>query len=123
MWDPSYDPKSFRPFQRCLKVNPPESSATQNGRMGREIHYEIFKRVGARGGWTLHEVSSSRNVALNWAKELMTTHELRHQLRRQGIDDCGEVEEAVLESDGFICVLKKCEVRDDAYAQPRNDVY
>jgi len=43
--------------------------------MGREIHYEIFKRVGARGGWTLHEVSSSRNVALNWAKELMTTEQ------------------------------------------------
>ena len=57
------------------------------------------------------------------ARELMTTHELRHQLRRQGIDDLAEVEEAVLESDGFICVLKRCEVRDDAYAQPRNDVY
>ena len=57
------------------------------------------------------------------ARELMTPHELRHQLRRQGIDDLGEVEEAVLESDGFICVLKKCEERDEAYTQPRNDVY
>jgi hypothetical protein len=43
--------------------------------MGREIHYEIFKRVGARGGWTLHEVSSSRDVALGWAKELMTSEQ------------------------------------------------
>ncbi len=43
--------------------------------MGREIHYEIFKRVGARGGWTLHEVSSSRDVALGWAKELMASEQ------------------------------------------------
>ncbi|HEX4636609.1 MAG TPA: hypothetical protein VH189_10535, partial [Rhizomicrobium sp.] len=43
--------------------------------MGREIHYEIFKRAGARGGWTLHEVSSAREVALNMAKELMTSEQ------------------------------------------------
>ena len=43
--------------------------------MGREIHYEIFRRVGARGGWTLHEVSSSRDVALTWAKELMASEQ------------------------------------------------
>ena len=43
--------------------------------MGREIHYEIFRRVGARGGWTLHEVSSSRDVALKMAKELMTSEQ------------------------------------------------
>src|SRR5437868_1485199 len=39
--------------------------------MGREIHYEIFRRVGARGGWTLHEVASSRDHAITVAKELM----------------------------------------------------
>jgi hypothetical protein len=43
--------------------------------MGRDIHYEIFRRVGARGGWTLHEVSSSRDVALNMAKELMASEQ------------------------------------------------
>jgi len=43
--------------------------------MGREIHYEIFRRVGARGGWTLHEVASSREVALKMAKELMTSEQ------------------------------------------------
>jgi len=43
--------------------------------MGREVHYEIFKRAGARGGWTLHEVSSSRDVALGWAKELMASEQ------------------------------------------------
>lgn len=39
--------------------------------MAREIHYEIFRRVGAKGGWTLHEVVTSRDVALAMAQELM----------------------------------------------------
>ena len=40
--------------------------------MGREIHYEIFRRVGARGGWTLHEVASSREVALEGERAVFT---------------------------------------------------
>jgi hypothetical protein len=39
--------------------------------MGREIHYEVFRRVGAKGGWTLHEVVSSRDFAVTMAQELM----------------------------------------------------
>ncbi len=39
--------------------------------MAREIHYEIFRRVGANGGWSLHEVVSSRDIALTMAQELM----------------------------------------------------
>jgi hypothetical protein len=39
--------------------------------MGREIHYEVFRRIGARGGWTLHEVASSRDFAIAMAQELM----------------------------------------------------
>ncbi|HUB84281.1 MAG TPA: hypothetical protein VL971_01205 [Rhizomicrobium sp.] len=38
----------------------------------REIHYEIFKRVGAKGGWTLHDVNNRRDAALEIAKHLMT---------------------------------------------------
>ena len=41
--------------------------------MAREIHYEVFRRVGARGGWTLHEVTGARTRALNQAKELMAS--------------------------------------------------
>ena len=33
-----------------------------------EIHYEIFRRVGAKGGWTLHEVQRSRDRAIAIAK-------------------------------------------------------
>jgi hypothetical protein len=39
--------------------------------MASEIHYEVFRRVGAKGGWTLHEVVSSRDVAVTMAQTLM----------------------------------------------------
>ncbi len=39
--------------------------------MGRQIHYEVFKRVGAKGGWTLHDVRDEREAALTLAQELM----------------------------------------------------
>lgn len=39
--------------------------------MGNQVHYEVFRRVGARGGWTLHEVASSRDVAIRMAQQLM----------------------------------------------------
>jgi hypothetical protein len=39
--------------------------------MGNQIHYEVFKRAGARGGWSLHEVSSTRDLAIKLAQELM----------------------------------------------------
>ena len=40
-----------------------------------QIHYEIFRRVGAKGGWTLHEVLSSRDKALDCAKALMASEQ------------------------------------------------
>jgi len=43
--------------------------------MGRGIHYAVFRRAGARGAWTLHEVASSRDGAANMAKELMTSEQ------------------------------------------------
>ncbi len=39
--------------------------------MAREIHYEVFKRQGAKGGWTLHEVVNERDGALRLAEFLM----------------------------------------------------
>jgi len=39
--------------------------------MGTQIHFELFKRVGAKGAWALHEVLSSRERAIEMAQELM----------------------------------------------------
>ena len=38
-----------------------------------QIHYEIFRRIGAKGGWTLHEVASSRDRAVEMAQALMAS--------------------------------------------------
>jgi hypothetical protein len=40
--------------------------------MGSQIHYEIFRRVGAKGGWSLHDVRDNREAALAMAEALMT---------------------------------------------------
>jgi hypothetical protein len=39
--------------------------------MAQEIHYEIFRRHGSKGGWTLHDVAAGRDAALRTAEELM----------------------------------------------------
>ena len=39
--------------------------------MGREIHYEVFRRVGAKGAWSLHDVRSDRDSAIEMAQGLM----------------------------------------------------
>ena len=39
--------------------------------MGSQVHYELFKRIGAKGGWTLHEAASSRERAIEMAQTLI----------------------------------------------------
>src|SRR3954471_5941959 len=54
-------------------------------------------------------------------RELLTIRELRATLRKQGIHDLCDVEEAVLESDGFVSVTRKSECEYEMELQ-RNDV-
>ena len=37
-----------------------------------EVHFEIFTRQGAKGGWKLHDVMSQRDAAMKMAQNLMT---------------------------------------------------
>ena len=39
--------------------------------MAREIHYEVFRRVGAKGVWSLHDVRQDRDSAIEMAQGLM----------------------------------------------------
>ena len=39
--------------------------------MANQIHYEIFRRAGAKGGWTMHDVRNSRDDAIQMAQDLM----------------------------------------------------
>jgi len=45
----------------------------------------------------------------NLRRELLTMREFKVLMRKQGFHDLNEVEEAVLESDGFISVVRKAE--------------
>jgi uncharacterized membrane protein YcaP (DUF421 family) len=55
-------------------------------------------------------------------REHLSVSEVRAALRKQGIHDLADVEEAVLESDGFISVRKRGESENVAWGE-RNDVY
>ncbi len=39
--------------------------------MAKEVHYEVFRRVGAKGAWSLHDVRSDRDSAIQLAQDLM----------------------------------------------------
>ncbi|HWD49569.1 MAG TPA: hypothetical protein VG309_06555 [Rhizomicrobium sp.] len=39
--------------------------------MSQQIHFEVFRRLGAKGGWTLHDVAISRETAIQMAQQLM----------------------------------------------------
>lgn len=54
-------------------------------------------------------VRDGRVIRKNLNKELISIHELRTMLRRQGIHDINEIAIARLESDGFISVMRKSE--------------
>ncbi len=41
--------------------------------MAREIHFEVFRRVGAKGAWSLHDVRSDRDSAIELAQGLMAS--------------------------------------------------
>jgi hypothetical protein len=39
--------------------------------VAQEIHYEIYRRQGSRGGWVLHDVATDRENAIHMAEDLM----------------------------------------------------
>lgn len=80
------------------------------------VAYITFKSTKAeyliQGSPTLL-VHNGKVIEKNLEKELLSVHELRALLRRQGIDNLSEVHVARLESDGFISVAKHDEAKQD----------
>src|SRR5437764_5037172 len=58
-------------------------------------------------------IHHGRLIHSNLRQELMSIRELRVLLRKQGIHDLAEIEEAVLESDGFISITRKTDPKHD----------
>jgi len=67
-------------------------------------------------------IHQGRILHKNLAKELLNTRELKMLLRRQGIHDLREIEEAVLESSGFISVTRKSDVAQNNNADSRGEM-
>lgn len=76
------------------------------------VAYAAFKSKGAEelieGAPTLL-VHNGKIIKKNLDKEMLSDRELRALLRRQGISDISEIHVAILESDGFISVVKQGE--------------
>ena len=58
-------------------------------------------------------IHNGRPLHPNLEKELLTLHEIRARLRHQGVHSIDEVAEAVLESDGYLSIIRQSEVRRD----------
>jgi hypothetical protein len=43
--------------------------------MSREVHYEIFRRQGSKGGWVMHEATNLRDAAIAAAQALMADNQ------------------------------------------------
>ena len=56
-------------------------------------------------------IHQGRVITDHLRRELLSTRELRAILRRQGIHHLDEIEEAVLESDGYVSIVRKSEVK------------
>jgi uncharacterized membrane protein YcaP (DUF421 family) len=58
----------------------------------------------------------------NLRRELLSIREFRALLRKQGVQDFHEVEEAVLESDGYVSVVKKSDLQNElVMGEERNE--
>jgi len=77
------------------------------------VEYATFKSKRLEGllqGRPTVLVRHGRILHRNLEKERLSLRELKVLLRKQGVHDISEIEDAVLESDGFVSITKKSEV-------------
>jgi hypothetical protein len=88
--------------------------------MGTQIHYELFKRVGAKGGWTMHGVLSSRERAIETAQELMKSEKATGAkvVKETYNDDTGDYFSLKIFEDGHNQVKVDPKAEDAPHALP-----
>src|ERR1700749_3323717 len=88
--------------------------------MAREIHYEIFRRSGAKGAWTLHDVNNRRETALDVAKQLMAEEKATGvKVVKETYDDTtGDFQTLKIFEDGHNKVKVDVAVEDAPHALP-----
>ncbi|HUJ03021.1 MAG TPA: hypothetical protein VLW75_05245 [Rhizomicrobium sp.] len=88
--------------------------------MAQEVHYEIFKRVGARAGWSLYDVMMVREDALAAAQALMAdSHAAAVKVVKETYNsDTGDYLTLKIYEDGHNQVTTKPEAEDIPHAIP-----
>ena len=75
------------------------------------LTYKSKRLASLLGGRPTMLIHNGKVLNAHLEKELLSPHELRSMLRRQGIHDPAEIAEAVLESDGQLSIIKKSDLR------------
>jgi hypothetical protein len=88
--------------------------------MSREVHFEVFKRLGAKGGWTLHDVFSQREYALAIAQRLMAENQATGvKVVKESYDDgTGEYQTLKIFEDGHNQMKVDVAAEDAPHALP-----
>lgn len=83
--------------------------------MARQVHFEVFRRAGAKGGWTLHEVVNDRSRALAMAQEMMASEKATgvKVVKETYDDDTGDYLSLKIFEDGHN-KMKTAQAQEDA---------
>src|SRR6202012_1218266 len=88
--------------------------------MASQVHYEVFRRVGAKGGWTLHEVRNVRDDAITMAQELMAAEKATgvKVVKETYNDDTGDFLTLKIFEEGHNSVSVPANAEDAPHALP-----
>ena len=88
--------------------------------MASQVHYEVFRRVGAKGGWTMHDVRSSRDDAITMAQELMASEKATgvKVVKETYNDDTGDFMSLKIFEEGHNQVKVDVKAEDAPHALP-----
>jgi len=88
--------------------------------MANQIHYEVFRRAGAKGGWTMHDVRNSRDDAIQMAQDLMAGEKATgvKVMKETYNDDTGDFMSLKIFEDGHNQVKVDVKAEDAPHALP-----
>ena len=88
--------------------------------MASQVHYEVFRRVGAKGGWTMHDVRTTRDDAITMAQELMASEKATgvKVVKETYNDDTGDFMSLKIFEEGHNKVKVDVKAEDTPHALP-----
>ncbi len=88
--------------------------------MANQIHYEVFRRAGAKGGWIMHDVRNGRDDAIQMAQDLMAGEKVTgvKVVKETYNDDTGDFMSLKIFEDGHNQVKVDVKAEDAPHALP-----